>query len=160
MKRIFMLLALALMLVAAMALSGVAQAASPKARCQQEAAAEVANLGLNLADYTFVYGNNKDNVFTADPAQYEVFCGLGGDDSISNFLDYGDVFIGGAGNDSVYQNGGTFYGGDGTDTVVTGNQGTFNGGAGNDSVNENYGTFYGGDGTDTVVIGNPPVDGP
>src|SRR5918998_4234426 len=53
MKRIFMLTTLALMLAAAMALSGVAQAAgSPSAKCQQEAA----SLGLNLVGYKFIGG--------------------------------------------------------------------------------------------------------
>ena len=112
MKRIFMLLALALMVVAAMALSGVAQAASPRAKCQQEAA----SLG-SLDGYTFIYGNNKNNVFTDTAGQPEVFCGLGGDDSIDT-LEAGDIFIGGAGNDSVNTNYGTFNGGDGTDSVV------------------------------------------
>ena len=102
MKRIFMLLALALMVVAAMALSGVAQAASPKARCQLEAA----SLGVDLTGYTFVYGNNRNNGFTDTVGQPEVFCGLGGDDSIGSQIDplsleTGDIFIGGAGNDSA-----------------------------------------------------------
>jgi hypothetical protein len=111
-KRIFMLVVLALMVVAAMALSGVAQAASPRAKCQQEAA----SLG-SLDGYTFIYGNNKNNVFTDTAGQPEVFCGLGGDDSIDT-LEAGDIFIGGAGNDSVNTNYGTFNGGDGTDSVV------------------------------------------
>ena len=118
-KRIFMLVVLALMVVAAMALSGVAQAASPRAKCQQEAA----SLG-SLDGYTFIYGNNKNNVFTDTAGQPEVFCGLGGDDSIGSQIDplsleTGDIFIGGAGADTAYQNyGGTFNGGDGTDSVV------------------------------------------
>jgi len=96
MKRIFMLLALALMLVAAMALSGVAQAASPTARCQQEAA----NLGID-GGYNFVGGNNKNNDFTRKATEgADVFCGFGGNDSIA-FLDNGDIFIGDLGNDEV-----------------------------------------------------------
>ena len=157
-KRIFMLMALALMVVAAMALSGVAQAASPKAKCQQEAE----SLGLDLTGYTFVYGNNKNNGFTDTAGQPEVFCGLGGDDFFIDTLEAGDIFIGGAGNDSATFNftGGTFDGGAGADIVSVSNYGTFNGGAGNDSVYYNQGTFNGGDGIDTVDIGFPPVDGP
>ena len=40
--------------------------------------------------------NDFDGQATAGP---DVFCGFGGDDSIST-LDAGDIFIGGAGNDS------------------------------------------------------------
>ena len=163
MKRIFMLLALALMLVAAMALSGVAQAKtislSPKAECQQEAA----SLGVDLTGYTFVYGDKKKNdVFTDTVGQREVFCGFGGDDSIItlaedtdepyqrfNDLEAGDIFIGGDGNDSVNDSAGIFNGGAGNDTVSR-NYGTFNGGAGDDLVGENYGPFNGGDGNDTI----------
>jgi hypothetical protein len=61
MKRIFLLMALALMLVAAVALSGVAQAGgSPSSKCQQEAA-----------------------------AGFEMFCGFGGNDYRAT-LDFGD----------------------------------------------------------------------
>src|SRR5215218_4040510 len=58
MKRIFMLMALALMVVAAMALSGVAQAASPKAKCKAEAQSLT---GLTLDGYNFIVGNNHKN---------------------------------------------------------------------------------------------------
>jgi hypothetical protein len=44
-----------------------------------------------------------------------VFCGFGGNDSIGTLAE-GDIFIGGAGNDQVLSNYGTFYGGDGNDT--------------------------------------------
>jgi hypothetical protein len=134
-KRIFMLLALALMVVAAMALSGVAQAASPRAQCKQEAA----SLGLDLTGYKFVYGNNKNNVFTDTAGQPEVFCGLGGNDTIRTLAE-GDIFIGGAGTDYVYDNYGTFNGSAGDDFVDT-NYDTFNGGIGLDTVNTNYGTL-------------------
>jgi Ca2+-binding RTX toxin-like protein len=151
-KRIFMLMALALMLVAAMALSGVAQAASPRAQCKQE----VASLGSSPGDYNFVYGKNKNDDFdgraTAGP---DVFCGLGGNDFIST-LDADDIFIGGAGTDRVFTNYGTFNGGAGDDSVTTILGGTFYGDADNDSVINNDGTFYGGDGIDTVDNGNPP----
>ena len=61
MKRIFMLMALALMVVAAMALSGVAQAASPKAKCKAAGADALAR--LNPDGYNFIYGNNKRRRF-------------------------------------------------------------------------------------------------
>jgi Ca2+-binding RTX toxin-like protein len=173
-KRIFVLMALALMLVAAMALSGVAQAASPRAKCKQEAA----SLGLSLDGYNFIYGNNKNNDLSSQAtAGPDFFCGLGGNYRVLT-LDAGDIFVGGAGDDDVYSNGGTFNGGDGNDSVYylssgatfiggAGNDsvttalgGTFYGDADNDSVHNNDATFYGGDGIDTVDNGNPPVDGP
>ncbi len=118
MKRIFMLTTLALMLAAAMALSGVAQAASPKAKCQQEAESLS---GSNLTGSNFILGNNKradDFSSKATTAGTDVFCGFGGDDWIDT-LDAGDLFIGGAGNDTIYEtNNGTFIGGAGDDFVV------------------------------------------
>jgi Ca2+-binding RTX toxin-like protein len=168
MKRIFMLLALALMLVATMALSGVAQAASPKARCLQEAT----SLGVSLDGYNVIYGNNRANDFTSKAtAGGDVFCGFGGNDSIAT-LDAGDIFLGGAGddyvqdfqynngtfyggagNDHVFYNNGTFYGGDGNDSVTSfqDTTGTFNGGAGDDYVSSNQGTFNGDSGNDSVT---------
>jgi hypothetical protein len=148
MKRIFMLMALALMLAAAMALSGVAQAAgSPSAKCQQEAA----SLGLNLVGYKFIGGNNKKNDdFTrkATTGVPEVFCGFGGNDSIATINGGVDIFIGGDGQDSV-------------GTLING---TFNGGAGDDSVGYvgSGGLFNGGEGTDSVFIndGGTLVDVP
>jgi hypothetical protein len=117
MKRIVMLLApLALMFVAAMALSGVAQAASPSAMCKQEAT----SLGIS-GSYTFIGGsagndNFTDNFTSKATARAEVFCGFGGDDHISH-LAAGDIFLGGAGNDSVNDNFGTFNGGADDDTL-------------------------------------------
>jgi len=152
-KRIFMLMALALMVVAAMALSGVAQAAgSPKARCQQEA--ELLT-GSTLTSYNVVVGNNKraDNfTLKGTDGVAEVFCGFGGNDEIGT-LEAGDIFIGGAGDDSVYDaNYGTFIGDAGIDAVWDNTlTGTFNGEVGNDTVTFNYGTFNGGDGNDSVV---------
>jgi hypothetical protein len=128
------LLLLTTMALGVLMVSSVAQAASPRAKCQQEAA----SLG-SLDGYTFVYGNNKNNVFTDTAGQPEVFCGLGGNDSIDT-LEAGDIFIGGADNDTVYQNTGTFNGGDGIDSVYD-NYGTFNGGDGTDSVVNNYTNF-------------------
>jgi hypothetical protein len=152
MKRIFMLMALALMLGAAMALSGVAQAASPSAKCQLEAQS------LNLVDYKFIGGGDRKNDdFTrkATDGVDEVFCGFGGNDSIGTLAE-GDIFLGGAGNDSVEENYGTFNGGTGADHVnVNYSAGTFNGGDGIDYVNYNTGTFNGGDGTDHVEFNYP-----
>jgi hypothetical protein len=55
-----------------------------------------------------------------------VFCGFGGDDCIHT-LDAGDIFLGGAGKDGVFnQNGGTFNGGPSSDMVVGQNGGVFN----------------------------------
>ena len=161
------------MLAAAMALSGVAQAASPSARCQ----AEAESLGIS-GSYNFIGGNKSANDFTRKATEgADVFCGFGGNDSIFR-LDEGDIFIGGAGNDEVeeanlgtfyggagddfvYGNLGTFYGGADNDDVVFNNAtGTFYGGAGNDEVsNINFGTFYGEAGDDFVGSGNFPVDG-
>jgi hypothetical protein len=173
MKRIMLLVTLALMLAAAMALSGVAQAASPSARCQ----AEAESLGIS-GSYKFIGGNKSANDFTRKATEgADVFCGFGGNDSIFR-LEEGDIFLagdgldqveeanlgtyyGGAGDDFVYSNVGTFYGGADNDEVVFNNAtGTFYGEAGNDEVtNINFGTFYGGDGIDTVGSGNFPVDG-
>lgn len=149
-KRIFTLMSLALMLVAAMALSGVAQAASPTARCQQEAESLT---GLDLTGYNFIVGNNKraDDFTSKATAGADVFCGRGGNDQIDT-LDAGDIFIGGAGDDTIggpctdlgginCTNNGTFYGGDGRDVVYF-NNGTFISGAGDDFVTYVGGTGY------------------
>jgi hypothetical protein len=148
MKRVMLLVTVALMLAAAMALSGMVQAkpitnTNADKKCLVEAVRTVEQPGFNPSDYTFFGGTESgeaaDLVSTAGP---DVFCGFGGDDSIA-VLSAGDIFLGGEGNDRV-------------DT----NRGTFNGGAGDDSVRENEGTFNGGPGIDTVGTGNPPVDGP
>src|SRR5215216_63995 len=148
-KRILLLTTLAAMLAAAIALSGVAQAAptigtKADAKCLAEAAKTVEQPGFNPADYTFIAGTEGDDDFT-DPATggAHVFCGFGGNDSIRT-LDDRDIFLGGEGSDAVSFNFGTVYGEEG-----------------NDFVEENRGTFYGGPGDDTVGVGNPPVeDGP
>ena len=92
------------------------------------------------ANYTFIGGTaGDDNLSGKATAGSDVFCGFGGDDSIST-LDGGDTFLGGDGNDSVTLNYGTFNGGAGDDYVIV-NSGIFNGGDGNDSVtNDNEGT--------------------
>lgn len=148
-KRIFMLLAVALMLVAAMALSGVAQAASSRDMCQQAAESLT---GKDLTDYTFVVGTTDSNTFSPTNGRAEVFCGFDGGDRISHLKGV-DIFIGGAGRDSVGTNNGDFYGGAGGDSVDDDNYRTFYGGDGNDSVDDDnyYGTFNGGVGNDRIA---------
>ena len=111
MKRLFMLLAVALMVVAAMALSGVAQAASPSSDCREKAESLT---GKNLEGYFFVVGTADSNTFSPTNGRAEVFCGFGGGDRISHLKGV-DIFIGGAGRDYVGTNNGTFYGGDDTE---------------------------------------------
>ena len=167
MKRVLLLVTLALMLAAAMALSGVAQAAptiasKADAKCLAEAAKTVEQPGFNPSNYTFHGGTaGNDNFDTSATDGPDVFCGFGGDDSIG-VLAPGDIFLGGAGNDTVLKaNGGTFYGGEGNDLVHENHlSGIFYGGEGNDLVHANVGTFYGGPGDDTVGSGNLPVDEP
>jgi hypothetical protein len=154
-KRIVLLTTLAAMLAAAMALSGVAQAKpianSVDAKCAK-LAIQTLGSSFNPGTYTFIGGTEGPNDFTGQGTTEgnDVFCGFGGMDSIP-YLDAGDIFLGGAGDDGVGQNSGTFYGEAGND-FVSGNFGTFYGGAGNDHVNTNSptGTFDGGDGTDSV----------
>ncbi len=113
-------------------------------------------MGLDLTGYNFVYGNNKNNNFTLKNTEGpDVFCGLGGNDSIGT-LDEGDIFIGGAGNDQVDDvNYGTFIGGDGNDRAIAQYFGTVYGGAGDDRVSllKAGSYFYGGDGNDTLDSG-------
>jgi RTX calcium-binding nonapeptide repeat (4 copies) len=126
------------------------------AKCLAEAAKTVEQPGFNPSNYTFHGGTEDDNNFegqaTAGP---DVFCGFGGDDFIRT-LDEGDIFLGGAGNDTVRDNFGTAYGQEGDDQVVFNFTGIFYGGAGNDFVLNNQSTFNGGPGDDTVGGGNPP----
>ena len=121
MKRLLLLVTLALMLAAAMALSRVAQAASPSSKCQQAAA----SLGIS-GSYKYIAGSDKknDNFTSKGTEGADVFCGFGGNDSIETLRE-GDIFIGGAGNDKVSET----------------NYGTFYGEEGNDFASENYGTF-------------------
>jgi Ca2+-binding RTX toxin-like protein len=90
----------------------------------------------------------------------DLICGFGGNDTITfassgNYdtdrtVREGDVFLGGEGNDSLYQytRNGVFYGGPGED-YVSEVHGPFYGGSGNDSVRVVWGgTFYGEDGDD------------
>ena len=136
MRRIWLMMSMALMFAAAMALSGAAQAApgdnKATAQCKAEAIRTL-QPGLKLSDYHFVGGTVGDDYFDrAATAGPDVFCGFGGNDSITD-LDAGDIFLGGNGNDTVLRNNGTFYGGAGDDYVYY-NHGTFYGEAGNDYV--------------------------
>src|SRR5215217_3487959 len=146
MKRILLLTTLAAMLAAAMALSVVALAAptsdSPNAKCEK-LAAQTLGPSFNPANYTFHGSTAGNDIFTGDAGTLAVFCGFGGDDGAFEVQE-GDIFLGGAGVDSVSLNNGTFYGGAGNDLVNT-NIGTFNGEAGDDSVNTNRGTVDLGD---------------
>ena len=159
MKRIIMLVTLALMLASAVAISGVAQAkpiTNTKAdtKCLAEAVKTVQQPGFNPSDYTFHGGTAGEDFFTGQATEGpDVFCGFGGSDQYSP--DAGDIFLGGAGSDQVVVNEGTFYGGEGDDVVFKENWGTFYGGEGNDRVVNNLGTFDGGEGTDTVATNFP-----
>src|SRR5918995_7235819 len=145
-KRIVLLSTLAAMLAAAMALSGVAQAAptidtKADAKCLAEAAKTVEQPGFNPADYAFHGGTEGNDDFTGKAtAGAEVFCGFGGVDGIGN-LDVGDIFLAGDGDDGVGYNSGTVYGGAGND-VLGDNYGTFYGEAGEDYVLFNYGVTF------------------
>jgi Ca2+-binding RTX toxin-like protein len=79
--------------------------------------------GFNPSNYNFVGGTGGDDIdtFTAT-AGPDVFCGFGGDDRIAlGFAwDEGDIFLGGEGNDSVFGNAGTFFGGEGFVSVLFG----------------------------------------
>jgi cytochrome c551/c552 len=173
-KRIVLLTTLAAMLAAAMALSGLAQAApiSDKADAQcLKLAIKTLGPSFNPSNYTFIGGTEGDDDFSAQgtAGQRDVFCGFSGTDQIET-LEAGDIFLGGAVFSFVNTNNGTFYGGEGTDAVakntgtfyggasrdeVLQNQGTFYGGAGDDLVHDNQGTFYGGAGDDVVSINSP-----
>jgi hypothetical protein len=157
MKRILLLVTVALMLAAAMALSGVAQAAQggkADAQCKKLARQTLPN--FKPAHYTFHGGTEGGDSFTGQATEGpDVFCGFGNGEGIGDVdsiatLNEGDIFLGGAGNDQVDTNNGTFYGGEGNDIVIIRNNGTFYGGPGDDTVDTNEGTFDGGDGTDTV----------
>ena len=163
MKRILLLVTLALMLAAAMALSGVAQAkpttgTKADAKCLVEAAKTVDQPGFNPSNYTFHGGTEGSDNFTGQAELTEgpdVFCGFGGAFDTILTLEAGDIFLGGAGTDQVVVNEGTFYGGADTNDSVFFNEGTFYGGEGEDAVfKENTGTFYGGEGNDFVATNN------
>ena len=150
MKRVMLLVTVALILAAAMALSGVVQAkpiTTTKAdkQCLVEAVRTVEQPGFNPSDYTFHGGTEGDDLDTFTPTlRNDVFCGFGGDD-VKGRLDAGDIFLGGAGDDRVDGNQGIFYGQEGNDFV---------------GMNLIGATFNGGPGIDIVGLGEPPVDGP
>jgi hypothetical protein len=144
MKRILLLVTVALMLAGAMALTGVAQARpiadSADAQCAKLA---IKTLGpsFNPSNYTFIGGTADTDVFSNQATDGpDVFCGFGSFDTISKLAE-GDIFLGGGGNDFVLINEGTFYGEEGDDSV-TANRGTFYGGAGDDSVDINTGGIF------------------
>jgi hypothetical protein len=140
MRRILLLGTVALMLAGAMALSGVAQAApiSDKADAQcAKLARQTLGASFNPSNYTFIGGTEGNDDFTGKATDGpDVFCGFGGEFDRIEALDEGDIFLGGAGNDSVDTNNGTFYGGEGGDFVDL-NFGTFYGEEGNDAVGAN-----------------------
>ena len=128
------LLLLTTMALGVLMVSSGAQAASPRATCLQEAQTLT---GLDLTGYNIIVGNNKSaDYFTGKGTEGgDVFCGRGGDDQIDT-LDAGDIFIGGAGNDTV---GGSCSDVGGTTCI---NYGTFYGGGGDDFVTYVGGTGY------------------
>src|ERR671921_2054430 len=136
-KRIVLLTTLAAVLVAAMALSGVAQAAPIGGKADAQCAkVAIKTLGpsVNPSNYTFIGGTEGNDGFTELATDNpQVFCGFGGDDDTQN-LAGDDIFLGGAGTDGVGLKEGTFYGEAGNDLVGI-NRGTFFGGAGDDHVN-------------------------
>jgi hypothetical protein len=136
MRRIWLMMTLALMFAAAMAFSGVAQAKKPvggsaDAQCLK-LAIRTLGPGFNPSGYTFIGGTEGNDDFGQGTAGPDVFCGFGDRDSVLT-LDAGDIFLGGDGADAVGANNGTFYGGAGDDIVYT-NEGTFYGGEGDDRV--------------------------
>ncbi len=144
---------------------------TPLAACQQALAAAGYSEPEN-ANYILGTAGNDD--FTALlTSGSDVICGFAGDDATTiatRQIELGDIFLGGDGNDQVFEirggaifdggagndtaqylRGGTFNGGDGDDVVVSSLGGTFNGGAGDDVVGTAYGvTFNGGAGNDRV----------
>jgi hypothetical protein len=142
-KRILLLVAVASMLATAMAHSrGLPR---PKADPADAQCAKLAirTLGpsFNPSNYTFIGGSTGNDNFTGRATDgADVFCGFGGDDRIDGRLVQGDIFLGGAGTDYVFENVGTVYGQEDRDDVYA-NLGTFYGGAGDDFVLINFGTF-------------------
>jgi len=123
MKRILLLTTLAAMLAASMALSGVAQAKpigdSADAKCAK-LARQTLGASYTPANYTFIGGPEANDTLTGQATDGpDVICGFGGADYIET-LGEGDIFLGGAGNDSVFDNYGTFYGQEGIDEVFAG----------------------------------------
>jgi len=137
----------------------VAQAAKggnkANAQCKAEAVRTL-HPGFKPSDYNFIGGTEGDDFTFQTTAGPDVLCGFGGNDfiGISDQIDEGDIFLGGAGNDWVYTNYGTVYGQEGDDFVdVNDFNGTVYGGDGSDYVNINDGTYFGGPGDDSVGLG-------
>jgi len=111
MRRILLLMTVALMLAATMALSGVAQAKTaiggPTAAQCKNLAIKTLGKGFDPSGHTFVVGTAGSDTFSNTNGPSEVFCGFGGDDGLFT-LEAGDIFLGG----------GTFYGEAGNDTVT------------------------------------------
>src|SRR5829696_1094104 len=130
MKRMLLLVTVALMLAGAMALSGVAQARpiadSPDAKCTK-LAIKTLGASFNPSNYTFIGGTEGTDDFDdqATEGRPEVFCGFGGDDYIDDTLAAGDIFLGGVRNERVVNNNGTFNGGADNNNVLDTNSGTF-----------------------------------
>ena len=123
MKRLLLLVTVALMLAAAMALSGLAQAAPIDGKADAQCA-KLAKRTLgpsyNSSNYTFIGGTEGIDNFNGRATDGpDVFCGFGGDE-LTRTIDESDIFLGGEGNDSVSTNYGTFYGGAGNDTQLDG----------------------------------------
>ena len=108
MRRILLLVTVALMLAAAMALSGVAQSkptigTKADAKCLAQAAKSVEHPGFKPSNYAFHGGDDLDNDFRNQGTDGvpDVFCGFGGRDGTST-LEAGDIFLGGDGDDFVF----------------------------------------------------------
>ena len=145
-------------LVLGLAASPAAAAEKPsRERCISELAK--AGRDVNLGEANFILGTEGNDEFgTGRFDRVDVFCGFGGNDIAGVFpgdIREGDIFLGGKGNDTVRYllEGATFFGGAGEDDVAE-NSGTFHGGGGNDSVFVNVptGTFKGGGGNDRVLL--------
>ena len=154
-------LAVAAGMVVGVTASPAAAAPSDRARCIQEVAqARLMGPGTNPGRANYVVGTEGDDTFTLTEG-VDVVCGFGGNDLIQasevdgvvvNALEAGDVFLGGAGDDTVFVvRGGVFNGGPGDDAVYVVPGGVFNGGPGDDVVVLlDAGTFNGGPGSDYV----------
>ena len=127
----------------------------------QDCLQELEAAGLTAPENAnYIIGADGDDILLPTGGN-DVICGFDGNDQIPQFgrpstttdLQTGDIFLGGAGDDSVFSVGrGTFIGGDGSDYAGNTYYGsTFNGGSGNDGVGILFdGTFNGGDGDDFV----------
>lgn len=143
-------------------LTGSATVPDPLAECKQELAAAGLTEPTNA---NYILGTDGDDAFELPPyGTNDVICGFAGNDHIggprvNQDLQDGDIFLGGAGNDTQYTvYGGTFVGGEGDDVTNNMYAGIFTGGTGNDRVGGpatdqgtlGGGTFNGGDGNDLV----------